>query len=140
MVSSLFTLAGLAFFLGFLIFRAAQSAIHEIEAFVLWLSASVFFSGAAIVSAVNRVAEKFETNSDNNNLLASHEARVVQSESSEISECYEKLKQQRKEPDNPTCSKCNVPMQIRTVTSGQHKGKQFYVCSSYPNCREMKEV
>ena len=140
MIFVLFALAFFASLFGFLILMGAQSSIHEIGAFVLFIVAAVFFSGAAIVSAVNRVAKKLETNSNNNNLLASQEVQVVQSEFSEISECHEKLKQQRKEPDNPTCSKCNVPMQIRTVTSGQHKGKQFYVCSSYPNCREMKEV
>ncbi len=36
---------------------------------------------------------------------------------------------------NPLCPNCNSPMHIRTATKGEHQGKQFYVCSNYPNCR-----
>ena len=43
-------LSGLA---GLLIFAAAKSAIHEIEAFVLFLIAAVFLVGAAIVDAIH---------------------------------------------------------------------------------------
>ncbi len=38
------------------------------------------------------------------------------------------------------CPKCNSPMQIRTATKGANQGKQFYVCSNYPNCREVIPV
>ncbi|MEP7135519.1 MAG: DUF2726 domain-containing protein [Chloroflexota bacterium] len=40
----------------------------------------------------------------------------------------------------PLCSKCGVPMVLRTVAQGEHKGKQFYGCPNYPRCREMKPV
>jgi len=38
----------------------------------------------------------------------------------------------------PLCPKCGIPMVLRTVAQGEHKGKQFYGCSNYPRCREMK--
>jgi hypothetical protein len=40
-------------------------------------------------------------------------------------------------PDNQLCTKCSAPMVIRTVTKGEQKGKQFYVCSNYPKCQEV---
>ena len=38
----------------------------------------------------------------------------------------------------PICPKCGIPMILRTVAQGEHKGKQFYGCKNYPRCREMK--
>jgi very-short-patch-repair endonuclease len=40
----------------------------------------------------------------------------------------------------PLCPKCDIPMVLRTVAKGEHKGKQFYGCQNYPRCREMKPV
>ena len=40
----------------------------------------------------------------------------------------------------PLCSKCGIPMVLRTVAQGEHKGKQFYGCQNYPRCREMRPV
>ena len=40
----------------------------------------------------------------------------------------------------PFCPKCGIPMVLRTVAQGEHKGKQFYGCQNYPRCREMKPV
>lgn len=40
----------------------------------------------------------------------------------------------------PLCPKCNIPMVLRTVTQGEHKGKQFYGCINYPRCREVLPV
>lgn len=40
--------------------------------------------------------------------------------------------------DAPECPKCGIPMLLRTVGQGEHKGKQFYGCRNFPNCREMK--
>ncbi len=40
-------------------------------------------------------------------------------------------------PETKVCSKCNIPMQVKTVTKGEQQGKQFYVCSNYPTCREV---
>ncbi|MHC4741273.1 MAG: hypothetical protein ACYS8Z_05150 [Planctomycetota bacterium] len=49
----LFLLAILVFLGGAGIFAGAQSAIHEIEAFILFVICSVLISGAAVVEAVN---------------------------------------------------------------------------------------
>lgn len=59
----LFVLAILAFLSGFGILASAKSAIHEIEAFVLYIVSAVFFSGSAIVGAVNRIGDKLEIKS-----------------------------------------------------------------------------
>lgn len=40
----------------------------------------------------------------------------------------------------PMCPKCGVPMVLRTVTQGEHKGKQFYGCVNFPRCREVRPV
>lgn len=45
------------------------------------------------------------------------------------------------DPTPPLCPKCGIPMVLRTVTrEGSHKGKQFYGCANYPQCREMAPV
>ncbi len=38
----------------------------------------------------------------------------------------------------PLCPKCGIPMILRTVSQGEHKGKRFFGCKNYPRCREMK--
>lgn len=38
----------------------------------------------------------------------------------------------------PLCPKCGIPMVLRIVSQGEHKGKQFYGCQNYPRCREMR--
>jgi hypothetical protein len=35
----------------------------------------------------------------------------------------------------PACPKCGSVMVLRTVNKGEHQGKQFYGCSTYPKCR-----
>lgn len=40
----------------------------------------------------------------------------------------------------PLCPKCGIPMVLRTVAQGEHKGKQFYGCQNYPRCREVLPV
>ncbi len=40
----------------------------------------------------------------------------------------------------PYCPKCGIPLVLRTVSQGEHKGKQFYGCQNYPRCREIKPV
>ena len=40
----------------------------------------------------------------------------------------------------PLCPKCGIPMVLRSVAHGQHQGKQFYGCSNYPRCHEMKPL
>jgi hypothetical protein len=38
------------------------------------------------------------------------------------------------------CSKCGAPLLIRTGSNDEYKGKQFYVCSNYPKCKEFLPV
>ena len=49
----LFILCILSFLAGVMIFPVAKSAIHEIEAFLLFLIGAVFLVGAAIVEAIH---------------------------------------------------------------------------------------
>ena len=37
----------------------------------------------------------------------------------------------------PTCPKCGIPMVVRQVSQGQHKGKRFYGCLNFPQCRQV---
>jgi cytochrome c biogenesis protein CcdA len=56
----LFILGLVAFLYGASVMGVARSAVHEIEAFILFLIGAVFISGAAIVEAVNAVRKKLE--------------------------------------------------------------------------------
>lgn len=40
----------------------------------------------------------------------------------------------------PICPKCGIPMVLRTVSQGEHKGKQFYGCQNFPRCREIRPI
>lgn len=41
------------------------------------------------------------------------------------------------ESDTPACPKCQIPMVERKAGKGAHKGKRFWACPSYPECREI---
>jgi len=56
----LFVLAILAIVAGAGILTAAESAIHEIEAFVLFLIGAVFISGAGVVEAVTLLRKEMK--------------------------------------------------------------------------------
>ena len=56
----LFLLSALAFLAGGGILKGAQSAIHEIEAFMLFLVSAVLFVGASIVETINVARKKIE--------------------------------------------------------------------------------
>ena len=76
----LFVLTIMAFIAGGSILATAKSAIHEIEAFVLFLIAAVFLSGAAIVESVNRLHEELTTKNngeDPNDLDKGQRPRAV---------------------------------------------------------------
>ena len=60
MKTILLVLAVLAFLSGLGILGSAKSAIHEIEAFVLYIVSAVLFSGSAIVGAITHLANKLE--------------------------------------------------------------------------------
>lgn len=40
----------------------------------------------------------------------------------------------------PNCPKCGAPMVLRTASRGEHKGRQFFGCQNYPNCRQVLPV
>jgi hypothetical protein len=37
----------------------------------------------------------------------------------------------------PNCPKCGIPMVLRMATKGKYKGKRFYGCANYPQCKEV---
>ncbi len=43
-------------------------------------------------------------------------------------------------PIVPNCPKCNIPMVERKAAKGQHKGKRFWACPSYPDCRKIVAI
>ena len=51
-------LAVLAFLAGVMVWLGARSAIHEIEAFVLFVCSAVFLVGSAIVEVVEQVRDR----------------------------------------------------------------------------------
>lgn len=61
----LFLLAILAFLAGAGIFVGSKSAIHEIEAFLLFLIGAVFISGAGVVDAVNLLRKEIKAENKN---------------------------------------------------------------------------
>ncbi len=56
----LFLLATVAFLAGAGILTIAQSAIHESEAFILFLIGAVFLCGASIVESLNLLGKKLD--------------------------------------------------------------------------------
>ena len=40
----------------------------------------------------------------------------------------------------PPCPQCGKPMVLRTAKTGQNAGKQFLGCSSYPDCKGVKNL
>ena len=40
----------------------------------------------------------------------------------------------------PSCPKCGIPMVLRVAKKGEYKGKRFYGCTNYPQCRELLPV
>ena len=58
---ALFLLSVLVFLAGVGILSAAQSAIHEIDAFILFLICAVLLVGAAIVQAINIARKRIES-------------------------------------------------------------------------------
>lgn len=57
-MSALFWLLGmLAYFYGLLVFAGAKSAIHESVGFLVFLIGTVFFVGAGIIGAIDKVAK-----------------------------------------------------------------------------------
>ena len=62
MKSLLFLLSALAFLGGAAILANAASAIHEIEAFILFLIFAVFLSGAGIIEAISKFKSKSAAN------------------------------------------------------------------------------
>ena len=57
----LFILCALAFVGGVGCLAVAQSALHEIEAFILFLISAVLLVGAAVVEAINIARKKIES-------------------------------------------------------------------------------
>ena len=57
----LFLLSSLSFLAGFGTFATSKSAIHEIEALLLFLISTVFFVGAAVIEAIVRARNTVET-------------------------------------------------------------------------------
>ncbi len=39
-----------------------------------------------------------------------------------------------------SCEKCGSPMVLRTTKRGANVGKQFYGCTNYPTCRNIKDI
>lgn len=44
---------------------------------------------------------------------------------------------EKQETSAPICPKCGSPMALRVANQGKHKGKRFYGCTNYPQCREL---
>lgn len=73
MSAVLFIFSALAFFAGATIFAAAKSAIHEIEAFQLFIISAVLFAGALVVEAINKLRDQQKHTNELLNYLATRE-------------------------------------------------------------------
>ena len=40
----------------------------------------------------------------------------------------------------PACPQCGKPMALRTAKTGKNKGKQFWGCTVYPECRGVVNI
>ncbi|GIW89844.1 MAG: hypothetical protein KatS3mg109_0276 [Pirellulaceae bacterium] len=75
---TLYLLSALALFTGVGILINAQSAVHEIEAFVVFLISAVYLVGASVIGAINSARKRIESSireaspSDNSTRMASN--------------------------------------------------------------------
>ena len=44
------------------------------------------------------------------------------------------------EISSPLCPTCGVPMVLRTARRGVRQGQQFYGCTNFPQCRQMRQL
>jgi hypothetical protein len=106
--------------------------------------------GSSLISELERLANLHEKGALTDDEFQQAKKIVLMSslENEPANKSTERLEQQansivspKSEPSaietskNPLCPNCNSPMQIRIATKGEHQGKQFYVCSNYPDCR-----
>jgi len=90
-----------------------------------------------IADVLDRLEQRMESSITSNTAIPKAVSEVEQTDSA----VSPKLEQSSTTmSDNHPCPKCHAPMLIRTVTKGEHQGKQFYVCSNYPKCREVLPV
>jgi len=68
----------------------------------------------------------------------------IDGKSISISILYRKYRKIRKpaakEKNTPICSKCGAEMVLRTASQGVYKGRKFYGCSSYPECKNIVRI
>ena len=57
----LLILSILALLSGVIVLAVANSTVHEIEAFVLYIISAILMTGYAIVNAIHRLTEQLET-------------------------------------------------------------------------------
>jgi hypothetical protein len=46
----------------------------------------------------------------------------------------------RPQTEIPLCPRCDIEMVARRASRGRHKGKQFWACPSYPDCKEIVSI
>jgi hypothetical protein len=65
------------------------------------------------------------------------QARTEEQSQSELQVQPEVELPEVQEPLTKLCPQCGVPMQIQTAPSGKLKGKQFFVCPNYEQCKQV---
>lgn len=68
-------------------------------------------------------------------VMRPEEPQKIGDDSTESTE-YESEQSAEKER---TCPKCNADLVLRKVARGKNKGKEFWGCSNFPQCRHMSE-
>jgi len=49
------------------------------------------------------------------------------------------VEEKQRQNDN-SCTKCGMPMTLRTARQGVNQGKQFWGCTGYPRCKTVKQI
>ena len=91
----------------------------------------------AEISESNNLLQESISNLLNNNNKINQKLDLILEKIKESADNSSPIEPEQTKPETKVCSKCNIPMQVKTVTKGEQQGKQFYVCSNYPTCREM---
>ena len=118
----LFVLAGLAFLAGAGIFSVAESAIHEIEAFMLFLISAVFISGAAVVEAIIMISKKIDVLADVRAPVNKAESQKNDTHRPSMPMQKPRRPQQATSPSDQTvlCPVCSHPIGLSSINVGRN--------------------
>ncbi|MBP3194925.1 MAG: NERD domain-containing protein [Cardiobacteriaceae bacterium] len=83
-----------------------------------------------------QISEQEEINTESNN---KEELEEINTESNNKEEFKEINQAHSDDNSTPLCPKCGAKMILRTAKKGKNIGEEFYGCSNFPKCRQVRK-